>query len=61
MLQAVSASGRLPAELVDPFAHMILAALDEITLVIARAPDSAAAVAEGRTAVEELLTRLLRP
>src|SRR5262249_28723341 len=33
MLQAVSDGGRLPAELVDPFAHMILAALDEITLV----------------------------
>jgi AcrR family transcriptional regulator len=61
MLQAVSAAGRLPAELVDPFAHMILAALDEITLVIARAPDSAAAVTEGRAAVEELLSRLLRP
>ena len=61
MLQAVSDGGRLPAELVDPFAHMILAAVDEITLVVARAPDSAAAVAEGRTAVEELLSRLLRP
>jgi AcrR family transcriptional regulator len=61
MLQAVSDAGRLPAGLVDPFAHMILAALDEITLVIARAPDSGAAVAEGRAAVEELLSRLLRP
>jgi AcrR family transcriptional regulator len=61
MLQAVSDSGHLTAELVDPFAHMILAALDEITLVIARAPDSVAAVAEGRMAVEELLRRLLRP
>jgi AcrR family transcriptional regulator len=61
MLQAVSDSGGLPAALVDPFAHMILAALDEITLVIARAPDSVAAVAEGRAAVEELLSRLLRP
>ena len=61
MLQAISDSGRLPAELVGPFSHMILAALDEITLVIARAPDSVAAVAEGRTAVEELLDRLLQP
>jgi hypothetical protein len=40
---------------------MILAALDEITLVIARAADPAAAVAEGRAAVEEMLRRLLRP
>ena len=61
MLQAISDSGRLPAELVAPFSHMILAALDEIVLVIARAPDSEAAVAEGRTAVQALLDRLLHP
>jgi AcrR family transcriptional regulator len=61
MLQAVSDSGRLPPELVVPFAHMILAGLDEIVLVIARAGDIEAAVAEGTTAVEELLSRLLRP
>ena len=61
MLQAISDSGRLPAELVGPFSHMILAALDEIVLVIARAPDSAAAVAQGRMAVQALLDRLLRP
>lgn len=61
MLQAVSDGGGLPPELVTPFAHMILAALDEIVMVIARMPDSGAAVAEGRTAVEELLRRLLRP
>ena len=61
MLQAISDSGRLPAELVGPFSHMILAALDEIVLVIARAPDSTAAVAEGRMAVQALLDRLLRP
>jgi AcrR family transcriptional regulator len=61
MLQAVSDTGRLPGELVDPFAHMILAALDEAALVVARAPDSRVAVAEGRQAVEEFLARLLRP
>ncbi|MGH3190734.1 MAG: TetR/AcrR family transcriptional regulator [Streptosporangiaceae bacterium] len=61
MLQAVSDSGRLPQELVEPFSHMILAALDEAAMVVARAPDSRAAVAEGRHAVEELLNRLLRP
>jgi len=61
MLQAVSDSGRLPPELVEPFSHMILAALDEAAMVVARAPDSRAAVAEGRQAVEELLNRLLRP
>jgi AcrR family transcriptional regulator len=61
MLQAASDSGRLPAELVSPFSHMLLAALDELVLVVARATDSAAAVAEGRMAVEAFLERLLRP
>jgi AcrR family transcriptional regulator len=61
MLQAVSDTGRLPAELVDPFAHMILAALDEAAMVVARAPDSRVAVAAERQAVEEFLARLLRP
>jgi len=61
MLQAISDSGRLPAELVGPFSHMILAALDEIVLVIARARDSKAAVGEGRMAVQALLDRLLHP
>jgi AcrR family transcriptional regulator len=61
MLQAVSDTGRLPAEFVQPFAHMILAALDEAAMVVARAPDTRAAVVESRQAVEELLNRLLRP
>ena len=61
MLQAVADTGRLPGELVGPFAHMILAALDEAALVVARAPDSRVAVAEERQAVEEFLARLLRP
>jgi AcrR family transcriptional regulator len=61
MLQAVSDSGRLPAELVDLFAPMILAALDEAAMVVARAADSRAAVAESRQAVEEFIARLLRP
>ena len=61
MLQAVSDAGRLPGELVVPFAHMILAALDEAAMIVARAPDSRVAVAEERQAVEEFLARLLRP
>jgi AcrR family transcriptional regulator len=61
MLQAVSDSGRLPSELVDPFSHMVLAALDELVLVVARAADSTAAVAEGKLAADELLRRLLQP
>jgi AcrR family transcriptional regulator len=61
MLQAVSDSGRLPADLVAPFSHMILAALDEAAMTVARAPDTRTALADSRRAVEELLSRLLRP
>lgn len=59
MLQQISDSGRLAPELVSMFAHMILAGLDEIALVIARAEDPEAAMAEGRVAARELLRRLL--
>ena len=61
LLQAVADAGRLAPGLVDGFAHMILGALDEMALVIARAEDPEAAMAEGRAAVEELLRRLLAP
>ncbi len=61
LLQAIADSGGLTPELVDPFAHMILAALDEMALVIARAEDPEAAMANGRVAVRELLRRLLVP
>jgi len=59
LLQEISDAGHLAPGLVGPFAHMMLAALDEMALVIARAEDPDAAMAEGRVAVEELLRRLL--
>jgi AcrR family transcriptional regulator len=58
-LRRVAADGRLPADLADLFAHMLLAALNEIALLIARSGDVAAATAEATTAVEELLDRLI--
>ena len=58
-MQEISDAGHLAPGLVGPFAHMMLAALDEMALVIARAEDPDAAMAEGRVAVEELLRRLL--
>jgi len=58
-LQAVSDVGRLPADLVTPFAHMLLAALNEIAIVIARADDTDDATREGEDAIEALLQRLL--
>lgn len=60
-LVAIAASGRLAAELVDMFAHILLAAMNEIALVIATAADAEAAVREGTAAVDEFLARLLRP
>jgi AcrR family transcriptional regulator len=58
LLQAVADEGHLTPGLVNPYAHMILAALDELALMIAQAEDPAAAMAESRAAVEELLRRL---
>jgi AcrR family transcriptional regulator len=61
LLQAVADAGHLAPHLVSAFAHMILAAIDEMAIVIARADDPQAALTEGRVAVEELLRRLLVP
>jgi AcrR family transcriptional regulator len=58
LLQAVADEGHLAPGLVNAFAHMLLAALDELALMIAHAEDSAAALAESRAAIEELLSRL---
>jgi AcrR family transcriptional regulator len=59
-LAAASAKGAIPPALVENFAHMLLAALVEVALIIARADDAAAATKAGKAAVQELLTRLLR-
>jgi AcrR family transcriptional regulator len=58
-MQAVADHGRIDGALVDPFAHMLLAAVNELALMVARAADTAAAQASAEVAVDELLTRLL--
>jgi AcrR family transcriptional regulator len=58
-LTAASATGVISAALIETYAHMLLAALIEVAMIIARAPDAAAAVKLGKTAVQDLLTRLL--
>ena len=58
LLEAVAEEGHLTPGLINPYAHMILAALDELALMIAQAEDPVAAMAESRAAVEELLRRL---
>jgi AcrR family transcriptional regulator len=60
-LARVSAEGALPADMVDIFAHMLLASLNEVALVIARAADRPSASAEAKAAIGTLLKRLLGP
>jgi hypothetical protein len=61
LLREVSDEGRLAPDMITPFASMILGALDEMALAVARAPDPAAALPGARTAVGELLRRILTP
>lgn len=57
-LQAIADAGRLPAGQVGVLAHMVLAAVNEAALMIARADDPEAALAAGQAAVDTLLDRL---
>ena len=59
VLRRAAQDGRLPRELADPFAHMLLVSLNEIATIIARSDDPETAMREGRAAVEEYLRRLL--
>jgi AcrR family transcriptional regulator len=52
-------TGRIEPGHVDVFAHILLAAANEVALMIARADDPAAALAAGESAVAEFLDRLL--
>ena len=61
VLQQAADAGRVPAHLVEPFAHILLATGNEMALVIALADDVPAAQASAQAAVEEFLTRLLQP
>ena len=58
-LAAIAETGRLDADLVDLFAHMILAALNEIALIVAQSPDRADATRRAQSAVDQLLTKFL--
>ena len=52
-------TGRIEHRHVDTFAHIVLAAANEVALVIARAEDPAAALAVGESTFAEFLDRLL--
>jgi AcrR family transcriptional regulator len=62
MLKAVlQQSPNVPTEMVESFAHILLATGNEMALVIALADDIPAAQKAAEAAVDEFLTRLLRP
>lgn len=57
-IAAIAADGRVKPELVDVMAHMVLAALLEVALLVARADEGRLAIRRGQEAVDELLTAL---
>lgn len=58
-LQNEANEGRIPPALADTYAHILLAALMELGLQIANAPDPAGAQQQAQQAIDTLLTRLL--
>lgn len=54
-LAAASAAGYLQKEMVETFSHILLAALMEVALMIARADDAATATRSGQAAIQQLL------
>jgi AcrR family transcriptional regulator len=59
VLLAAAEEGRISSQLVEPFSHMIIAAMNELALVIALADDVPAAQATAEAAIDEFLHRLL--
>jgi AcrR family transcriptional regulator len=60
-LLATAERGRIRNDLVDVFAHILLAALIEVALMIARADDPANALRSGRMALRQLTDKLFAP
>jgi AcrR family transcriptional regulator len=59
-LRLAAAQGRIAPVRVDYFAHVLLAGLNEIAMLVARADDRTSAAAEAEEAAADLLDRLLR-
>jgi AcrR family transcriptional regulator len=58
-MQVAADEGRSPPARVDQFAHILLATVNELALLIVRADDRGAAQREAEVAVDEYLARLL--
>jgi AcrR family transcriptional regulator len=59
VLQEIADQGSLRPELVGTLAHVLLASVNEVALLVARADDQEAAMKDGADAIDELLRRLL--
>jgi AcrR family transcriptional regulator len=59
VLQEIADQGNLRPELVGTLAHVLLASVNEVALLVARADDQEAAMKDGADAIDELLRRLL--
>jgi len=58
LLQVIADQGRLRPELVGTLGNVLLAAVNEVALIVARAQDKEAAMKAGADAIDELLQRL---
>jgi AcrR family transcriptional regulator len=58
VLEILAGQGRLRPELTGTLAHILLASVNEVALLVARAPDKESAMREGADAIDELLRRL---
>jgi len=55
----VADGGSLRPDLVDTLAHVLLASVNEVALLVARSDDPDSAMKAGGDAIDELLQRLL--
>jgi AcrR family transcriptional regulator len=60
-MHIAAAEGALDPKHADAFAHILLAAVNELALTIPGAADQAAAISAAESALDEFLRRLLKP
>jgi AcrR family transcriptional regulator len=58
VLQVIADQGKARPELVDTLAHVLLASVNEVALLVARSDDKDAAMQAGADTIDELLQRL---
>jgi len=58
VLQAIADEGKVRPELVGTLANVLLASVNEVALIVARADDKEAAMQAGADTIDELLRRL---